>query len=168
MKLSEAFETPVEGYEWTTTLININPGYNDDILEKCEMLNSYSRFIATIRENAKPHSDKTMDEVIDFTVTQFQDMDNEFGTFLRSHRAEVVDVCITVYDEDKVKAYLREEAIAEGLAEGISRGISLTYCELIRDGEMTMEHAAERLHLSFEEVNTLMVQLGYQIPEKNN
>ncbi len=159
-----AFAVPAEGYEWTTTLININPGYNDDILEKCEMLKSYSTFIAAIRENAQKSPNSAMDEIIDLTVTQFQDMNDEFGTFLRSHRAEVVDVCITTYDEDKVMAYLREEAIAEGLAEGRAEGRENMLYELVQDGTIRVEIAAEKLGISADKVKESMDQAGYEMP----
>ena len=39
--------------------------------------------------------------------------------FLRKHRAEVMDVCITEYDEERVLDAIREESYMEGREEGI-------------------------------------------------
>ena len=38
LRLSEAFEKPAEGYEWTAHVVNVNAGHNTGILERCPLL----------------------------------------------------------------------------------------------------------------------------------
>lgn len=46
--------------------------------------------------------------------------------FLIAHRAEVIDVCITEYNEEKVMDAIREEDRMEGREEGHEEGIGNT------------------------------------------
>lgn len=43
--------------------------------------------------------------------------------FFRKNRAEVLTVGIFEYDEEKVRAMLREETIEDGMEQGIAKGI---------------------------------------------
>ncbi len=42
LKLSDAFMEKVEGYEWTATMLNINKGFNQALMEKCGSCNTSS------------------------------------------------------------------------------------------------------------------------------
>ncbi|MBP5465901.1 MAG: hypothetical protein J6Y13_12110 [Treponema sp.] len=50
LRLSEAFEKPAEGYEWTAHVVNVNAGHNSGILARCPLLGEYAAFIADIRQ----------------------------------------------------------------------------------------------------------------------
>ncbi|MBP5463707.1 MAG: hypothetical protein J6Y13_00760, partial [Treponema sp.] len=50
LKLSDAFEKPAEGYEWTAHVVNVNSGHNTAILDRCELLGEYADFIADARQ----------------------------------------------------------------------------------------------------------------------
>ena len=48
LKLSDAFERPDHSgrFEWTATMLNINKGHNEKIMNKCQALLQYSEFIS--------------------------------------------------------------------------------------------------------------------------
>lgn len=52
LKLSDAFERPDSSgsFEWTATMLNINKGHNQNIMDKCQALFQYSDFIAKVKE----------------------------------------------------------------------------------------------------------------------
>ena len=52
LKLSDLFEIPSPGYEWTTYVININEGHNQELMAACELLNNYSGFVRIIKREA--------------------------------------------------------------------------------------------------------------------
>ncbi len=121
LKLSDAFMEPSSGYEWTSYVYNINAGYNKDLMKKCDMLGSYSDFIEAIRQVVKTMN-ITVEEAVDESVKEFIKRGGEFGKMLLSHRAEVIDMCITEYDAELHEQTLREEGREEGIAEGIIKG----------------------------------------------
>lgn len=55
LKLSDAFQVPDEskGFEWTATVLNINPGFNETLFEKCGILREYAEFVEVVKRNAE-------------------------------------------------------------------------------------------------------------------
>lgn len=55
MRLSDAFYREEENpsLELVVTQININPGYNDDLLDKCKSLKDYTVYVSLVREYLK-------------------------------------------------------------------------------------------------------------------
>ena len=51
--LSDAFLEPTKGYEWTAHFLNINPGFNIDLLESCPALKGFAVAIDKIRRKCK-------------------------------------------------------------------------------------------------------------------
>lgn len=92
LRLSDAFEVPSEGYEWTVTMLNINKGYNVDLLEQCQALKEYVDFVAMVKELARTHQ---INEAVDLTVVHFIKNKTKLSKFLHEHRAEVADMTIT-------------------------------------------------------------------------
>ena len=52
LRLSEAFinEDKIGDFEWTATVININPDNNDNLLDACPALKDYMTLVCRIRE----------------------------------------------------------------------------------------------------------------------
>ena len=48
-RLTDAFEHPSPGYEWTAYMVNINSGNNPQLMKRCKVLNDYTEFITQIR-----------------------------------------------------------------------------------------------------------------------
>lgn len=122
LKLSDAFIVPSEGCEWTVTMLNINKGHNLELMNKCEALKEYADFIALIREYAKPLE---ISQAVEHAVITFIERDGILAEFLRAHRAEVIDVCITEYNEELHLNNVLAEGINEGIAIGRDEGIAI-------------------------------------------
>lgn len=114
MKLSEAFEKPVDGYEWTVAMLNINKGHNEELLDKCPALKEYSELIQLIREYQKEND---LFNAVDKAVGKIISGKGVLSKLLEEHRAEVMDLCITEYNEELHERTLREEGREEGREE---------------------------------------------------
>lgn len=121
LRLSEAFETEerLEGYEWTARMLNINYGRNQGLLEKCKPLQDYAIFVNKIKTYIGQK--QSLEEAVSQAVAECI-REGVMAEFLISHRAEVIDVCITEYNEEKVMDAIREEGRREGLEEGLREG----------------------------------------------
>lgn len=112
LKLSDAFtkgSTP--DIEVTVTMININYGKNIELMENCQPLKDYSWFVDKVRsEQGKTGN---LEEAIDIALMEMPD-DSLIKTFLILHKAEVKNMCITEYDEERTLAEQREEGITIG------------------------------------------------------
>ena len=103
-------------------VLNINLGYNSDIMKKCKKLGEYAQFIATIRgylEEKCPIEEavsKAMDECIRKGILE---------EILRNHREEVRSMILTEYDEQVHIKNEREIALEEGRTEGRAEGEEL-------------------------------------------
>ncbi len=97
LKLSDAFikPNPTGEFEWTAHLINLNDGKNDQLLDKCQTLKEYMILINTIRKNSKEMEfEKAVNTAVDSCIKN-----NVLREFLMKHKSEVLDVCITEYNE---------------------------------------------------------------------
>ncbi|MBP3610249.1 MAG: hypothetical protein J6J42_07935 [Lachnospiraceae bacterium] len=118
LKLSDAFITESEGCEWTVTMLNINKGHNLELMNKCGVLKEYSEFVAMVRDSSQRMN---IQQAVEQTVVTFIERNGLLSGFLKSHRAEVVDVCITEYKEELHLKNVHNEGRAEGRAEGEAR-----------------------------------------------
>lgn len=128
MKLSDSFEHPDDSgnFEWTATLININYGMNEKIMKACRLLEEYSICIAEIRKELK----ETKDAEASITKAVNTCINNGIlRDFLIAHKAEVIGMFLTEYNEEEAKKCLREESYEEGFAEGIEKGIKEGFTE---------------------------------------
>ena len=81
---------------------------------------------------------------------------NLLSEFLIRHRAEVIDVCITEYDEQAFVNGIREEGREEGKA--------LTLYSLVNSGNLKPDIAAKELGISIREFETAMKEAGMNRP----
>lgn len=118
LRLSDAFETTerIEGYEWTARMLNINYRRNKKLMEKCKPLRDYAILIDKIKRYTaeKKFIEEAVNQAVDECIKE-----DVLADFLRKHRAEVMDVCITEYNEERVLDAIREESYMEGREEGI-------------------------------------------------
>lgn len=111
LKLSDAFETPSEGYEWTTIMLNINYGHNKELMEKCNALNEYSIFVDRVRKNLATMDKKAaVDEAVNYIVN----LKGKLSDFFCKNRSEVCDMCLTEYDEARHLENVKQEGIEQG------------------------------------------------------
>ena len=93
LRLSDAFETDTGAgeYEWTATMININSGKNQSVMDSCHVLYEYAVFVAKIK---KYRDSMELKEAIDLAVRECI-VENILRDFLEQHRREVCDMCLT-------------------------------------------------------------------------
>ena len=78
LRLSDAFETDTGAgeYEWTATMININSGKNQSIMDSCHVLYEYVVFVAKIK---RYRDSMELKEAIDLAVRECEDVLREEG-----------------------------------------------------------------------------------------
>lgn len=123
LRLSDAFLKPDDSgnFEWTATMYNLNKGKNDTLLKDCKPLGDYMELNNRINSNCQNESiEKAVNDAVDSCIK-----DGILADFLIAHRAEVLDMCITEFNEktfiDSIKAEGRAEERAENLQTAISR-----------------------------------------------
>lgn len=122
MKLSDMYITDSKdpALELKTVMLNINPGYNEALMNQCKTLREYSMFVTKVRELEKemPYG-QAVERAVDECIR-----DGILSDFLLKNKSEVIAVSIFEYNEEEDRRMDREEARQCGLQEGIKRGIS--------------------------------------------
>ncbi len=121
MRLSDAYTHREENpsLELIVIQININPGYNDELLEKCPILKEYMQYVGKVRIYQK---NLPLEQAV---VRAVDDCIREgiLADFLRKNKAEVISMSIYEYDEKLHEQTMvdigREEGISIGRTEGI-------------------------------------------------
>lgn len=112
MRLSDAYVN-VEEYpslELIVTQLNINPGYNDQLLTNCPALLGYMQFVEKIRENQKTMPlTKAVTKAVNDCIKE-----NILADFLMKNKAEVVSMSLFEYDEKKHERTMLEIGREEG------------------------------------------------------
>ena len=115
LRLSDAYERKSEelDLELRIRFININPGYNEEMIEKSPTLYQYVKFVDIVRKYQQempfPEAvEKAIDECIKKGI---------LVEFLRKNRAEVLRVSIFEYDEEEHMRQEREESRQEGIEQ---------------------------------------------------
>lgn len=141
LKLSDAFINKSKGgFEWTAVVYNLNSGKNDGLLERCKPLSEYMKLVNRIRNNQENGMDikSAVNAAVDSCIA-----DGIMADFLTKHKAEVMSVCLTEFDEKVFVKGIREE----GFEEGIVRGKAEAILELLEDyGEPSEELKALIMH----------------------
>ena len=99
MKLSDAYELPENrpALDLKVSVLNINPGMNEDLKRKCPVLQEYMMYVDQVRLYRKnlPLADAVNHAVEDCISN------NILKEFLYKQKSEVVKVSIYEYDEEK-------------------------------------------------------------------
>ncbi len=149
LRLSDAFMEKAEGYEWTATMLNINRGYNRDLMAKCRPLREYSDFVARARENYK--TGMSVEQAVDEAVKAAFEWEC-LGEFMKKHRSEVKAMFLTEYDEELHERTCWEEGRKQGKEEGIIIGTVNTLRELGRSDEEICDALEKTYNLSADDV----------------
>ncbi len=122
LKLSDAYTHPEEKpqLELIVTQLNINPGYNNELLEKCPTLRDYVLYTEQVRQYQKTMSlkdavSKAVDECIEKGI---------LADFLKMNKEQVISMSIFEYDEKLHEQTMRDIGYEEGKNE--ERSNSLT------------------------------------------
>ena len=124
--LSTAFEIPEEdpALELRVTQLNINPGYNEELLRKCPALFEYMEYVNCVwtyqadGDTLRDAVSKAVDDCI---------RDDILKEFLLQNKAEVVKMTIFEYDEEQHKQTIHDEGYEEGYDCGYDNGYGSGY-----------------------------------------
>ncbi len=170
---TEADKTDKPSVEVVVQLLNINYGCNQELMEKCQKLMEYSKFIALVRVKSDMLTEKykkkmksvNKKEIFAEAVALAIDeaiRDNVLKDILSKNMAEVTDMLLTEFDEkayiEGVKKQSYEEGEAIGEARGEAKGedkLARLVVELKKRGrvediaKVTDESERERLYREF-------------------
>lgn len=121
LRLSDAFiqEDSTHEFEWTATMINLNEDKNEELLSKCKPLSDYMTLINKINRYKKTL--KTLKEAVDRAINECIE-ENVMADFLRKHRGDVMNSCLTEFSEELFKKGVFEEGRIAGHAAGLEEG----------------------------------------------
>ena len=111
LHLSDAFvhKDAKHRYEWTAIMLNINPGYNEALVNSCTALKEYSIFVGKIRQYLRQRFsiEEAVNKAVDECIAE-----NIMKDYLLRNKAGVIDMCLEEFDFEKYK-----QLVAEDIAE---------------------------------------------------
>ena len=120
LELAEAFEIQ-EQEPWLNlkaVLLNINSGYNNDIVNACKTLSDYVIYTSRVREYAELVD---IEEAVERVITECI-AEGILADFLTRYRNEAKKMSIYEYDEERQRIWDREEGKELGRKEGQKEG----------------------------------------------
>ena len=120
LKLSDAFTIREDkvSLELEVTVLNINPGHNEELLNACRTLRDYSEYTARVRRYAR---DMKLEDAVELAITECI-REGVLAEFLSRNRAEAVKVSIYEYNEEEHMRQEREASWEDGREEGRREG----------------------------------------------
>ena len=134
------------------TMLNINYGKNQQLMDACEPLKEYAWLVDAVRRYQNEKMD--LDAAVDAAIDEMPD-DYVIKPFLLKNKAEVKSMFLTEYDEKKVLEMEREEGRIEGRTE--------VAADLIKEGGMSISFIARMSKLSESDVRNLAASLGISV-----
>ena len=131
LKLSDSFEKRTGEPELKVTVLNINAGYNETLMNACRLLKEYSLYVARVRSYA---SQMDMNTAVNRAVEECIS-EGILADFLLKSRAEVVAMSIFEYDEERERELIKKAEFECGKEEGIKAGIELGKAQGIELGK---------------------------------
>ncbi len=142
LRLSHAFINPIKDgeFEWTATVYNLNKGKNDELLRKCKPLSDYMEFINRVRRLARNYE---LEEAVSLAVNSCIE-DGVMANILKNNKAEVKEMVLTEYNEERVLKGMYDD----GREEGIQEGMKLAINNLMKSANKSFEEACDMLGVS--------------------
>jgi len=120
LRLTDLMEHPEKSdLQVTAHLVNINRGRSPKLMENCRTLSDYSTLVQRVKDNLDAGMD--LDEAVADAIKR-SIADGLLPGFLERQAAEVADMFITEYDEERVRQIWREDGIEEGRKKGLKEG----------------------------------------------
>lgn len=160
LRMSDLFEQGASSdLELQVHLLNINYGKDVPVLEQCKSLRDYA-FAIDRYQKGIVNGDR--EQALAEAIREMED--GPVKRYLQSHQKEVTGMLLEEYDEEKVKQYLRreameighEEGLKQGLEQGLEQGLSQgreqgrtqAFVELVQAGKLSLSDAASCAHMS--------------------
>ena len=118
--LSDAYTVKNEDFalELKAEVLNINAGYNQELLETCRTLGDYAEYVRRVREYAR---DIPIEDSVERTVRECIS-EGILKEFLEQNRAEAKAMSIYEYNEEEHIRMEREDAFEDGRKAGYDEG----------------------------------------------
>ncbi len=126
--------------------LNINYGHNKEIMKKCKVLGEYAVFISKVKKYKRT---MMIEEAVDRAVKECIQEDI-LKEILISHQAEVKDMILTEYDEEKTMRLFQKE-YEEEAAEKIAKARREAAAE-VAQAKQEVEQAKQEVTQAKQEV----------------
>lgn len=116
LKLSDVYEIPEDSpwLELKAVLLNINKGYNSELMKACKTLQDYAEYTDKVRQYARETSlTSAVTHAVDECISK-----GILAEFLKKNKSEAIKMSIYEYDQEKHMKWIREEGREEGIEEG--------------------------------------------------
>jgi len=121
LQLSDSFvnKNELSCLEFKTLVLNNNYGQNRDLMDRCKRLGHYSFFISKVRDLISDSHDirLAINQTIDICIKK-----DVLSDILSKHRAEVMNMLLTEYDEAAHIANEKRWSFEDGMTLGEERG----------------------------------------------
>jgi len=161
-RLSSAYENPTEDpdLELRVTMLNVNEGHNNELMEYCRTLKEYAQYVARVRKYAA-EPDIALEEAVERAVEECM-KEGILKEFLTRNKAEVIKMSIYEYDKEFEEKKLRkaeyeagrQEGIKIGQESGIAAGERKILKKLLK--EMSVEEIADKLGENEETIRNMI------------
>ena len=137
LRLSDAFENPMQdpALELKVTMLNINAGPNEELMNNCHVLWEYAEYVARVRKYA---AEMPLNEAVELAITECIN-EGILTEFLQHNRAEVYKVSIFEYDKDdeeqKLQATYEKIGEKRGEKQGELKKAKSIAISLAQEGE---------------------------------
>ena len=111
LKLSDSFGGKEGCVELTAKVYNVNYGHNARLMEACKALSGYAEFVKTVRDYG---STMDMEDAVERAVEECISR-GILADILTANRAEVKDMVLTEYNENRTMSTFFNEGRAEGM-----------------------------------------------------
>ena len=122
-RLSSAYECQTDDpdLELRVTVLNVNEGHNQELMEHCQTLKEYAQYVAKVRKYTSL-GEMSLEEAVECAVEECI-KEGILAEFLIQNRAEVISMSIFEYNKDEEEKKLRKAEFEAGLEEGRKAGI---------------------------------------------
>ena len=159
LKLSSAYRNKEEApqLELQVQIININLGFNAELMDACQILKEYAQFVAEVREQAKVYPNRqAIVQAVDVCIKK-----DILKEFLLENKKEVIDMVFFEYDAEAEKRVIykdgKEDGKEEGKAEEIRKDAVAIFKALDCSGLSRVDFflTKDTNEVVFNEINTL-------------
>ena len=131
-RLSSAYECQTDDpdLELRVTVLNVNEGHNQELMEHCQTLKEYAQYVAKVRKYTSL-GELLLEEAVECAVEECI-KEGILAEFLIQNRAEVISMSIFEYNKDEEEKKLRKAEFEAGLEEGRKAGIEEGRIKLLK------------------------------------
>ena len=94
--------------------LNVNEGYNQKLMEQCQILKEYAQYVARVRKYA---AEMKLEDAVERAVSECV-REEILADFLRKNRSEVIAMSIFEYDKEEEERKLKEAEFEYGVEHG--------------------------------------------------